>query len=139
MVQPRPGVFADRSLRLDDTPPALRDLSTWLEHHASRLDPESLEVTGVVDWEFAHSGLPCADLGNLLRFERDEVFGDAVLGGYRDFMPAVPDDLLDRARAADLFALVDLAARETDNEIVVRSRELPAAVARTGRLHAVPA
>ncbi len=176
LAQPRHGVFADRSLRLVDLPPVMRDLPTWLEFHAEALDPalldgllplveeaqdlleedrraclvhsdlnaknllvdvDSLELTGVVDWEFAHSGLPWTDLGNLLRFEREELLVEAVLDGYRSLMPTVPDDVLDRARAADLFALLELAARRSDDQVVVRSRELLAAIASTGDLHAV--
>ena len=80
------------------------------------VDPAALEVTGVLDWEFAMAGSPHADLGNLLRFDRSATFVDAVISAYRGFMPAplVPDvgDLLARARAADLFALVELAARQ---------------------------
>ncbi len=102
------------------------------------VDPATLEVTGLVDWEFAHSGLPWTDLGNLLRFERDPLLVEAALRGYRDFMPRVPDDLLDRARAADLFALIDLAARDEAHEVVVRARALLAAVAGTGDRHAAP-
>jgi aminoglycoside phosphotransferase (APT) family kinase protein len=34
------------------------------------IDPETLSVTGLLDWEFAHSGHPFTDLGNLLRFDR---------------------------------------------------------------------
>ncbi len=112
------------------------------------VDPATLEVTGLVDWEFAHAGSPYADLGNLLRFDREPVFADAVLAAYRAFMPSTPDpvtpdpvspdDLLDRARAADLFALIDLAARAEDNEVVLRARELLAAIGRSGDLHAVP-
>ncbi len=113
------------------------------------VDPGTLEVTGVLDWEFAHAGSPWSDLGNLLRFDREPVLAEAVLAAYRAFMPTVPDDVLDRARAADLFALVELAARPEDvsedgpddgpddHGPVVRSRELLAAVARTGDLHAV--
>ncbi len=104
------------------------------------VDPGTLEVTGVLDWEFAHSGSPWADLGNLLRFERHPALVEGVLDGYRAFMPAgsVPDDVLDRARAADLFALVELAARREESEVVARARELLAAVARTGDLHETP-
>jgi aminoglycoside phosphotransferase (APT) family kinase protein len=80
------------------------------------VDEDTLEVTGVLDWELAHAGSPYVDLGNLLRFERDEVLTGAVLSSYRRFMPATPDDLLERARAADLFALIDLAARPTEQE-----------------------
>lgn len=100
------------------------------------VDPATLEVTGVVDWEFAHAGSPYADLGNLLRSDRDPAFVDAVLAGYRAFMPGTPDDLLDRARAADLFALVDLAARDVENVVVLAAKDLLSAVARTGNLHA---
>ncbi len=103
------------------------------------VDRHTLEVTGLVDWEFAHSGLPWTDLGNLLRFERGPDFVEAVLDGYRGFMPSVPGDVLDRARAADLYALVELAARASHTEVVVGSRELLAAVARTGDLHGVHA
>jgi Ser/Thr protein kinase RdoA (MazF antagonist) len=101
------------------------------------VDPETLELTGVVDWEFTHAGSPYADLGNLLRFEGEPVLAEAVVAGYRAFMPTTPDDLLDRARAADLYALVELASRDDDdNEVVRRARDLLAAVARTGDLHA---
>jgi Ser/Thr protein kinase RdoA (MazF antagonist) len=99
------------------------------------VDPETLRVTGVVDWEFAMAGSPYADLGNLLRFDRDPVLVDSVVSAYRDFMPSTPDDLLDRARAADLFALVDLAAREEQTEVVAHARTLLGAVAGTGDLH----
>ena len=102
------------------------------------VDPDTLEVTGVLDWEFAHSGLPWTDLGNLLRFERQPVLVEAVLAAYTELMPTVPDDLLDRARAADLFALVELASRRDANDVVLRAREHLWAIARTGDLHAVP-
>jgi Ser/Thr protein kinase RdoA (MazF antagonist) len=106
------------------------------------VDPVSLEVTGVLDWEFAHSGLPWTDLGNLLRFERHPGLVEAVLGSYRAFMPPTsdcgPDELLDRARAADLYALVELASREEGHGGVVRARELLEAIARGSDLHATP-
>ena len=46
------------------------------------LDPETLEVAGVLDWEFAHAGHPYSDLGNLLRFDRDPAYADAVVAAY---------------------------------------------------------
>ena len=101
------------------------------------VDPDSLEVTALLDWEFAHAGSPWADLGNLLRFDRDTVFADAVEAAYRAFMPASPDDLLDRARAVDLFALVDLAARRGENPVADAAHGRLLAVARTGDPHAV--
>ena len=96
------------------------------------VDPDSLEVTAVLDWEFAHAGSPYADLGNLLRFERDPVLTEAVRDAYRDFLPAVPDDVLDRARAADLFALVDLAARNGQNPVADAAYDRLLGIARSG-------
>jgi Ser/Thr protein kinase RdoA (MazF antagonist) len=100
------------------------------------VDPETLNVTGVLDWELAHSGQPWTDLGNLLRFERHPVLVEAVLAAYTELMPAVPDNLLDLARAADLFALVELASRRDADDVVLRARERLWAIARTGDLHA---
>ena len=95
-------------------------------------------VTGLVDWEFAHAGLPVSDLGNLLRFERAPAFADAVLGAFAEMVPDAGDDVLDLARAADLFALVELAARKGENPVTERAEELLAAIADSGDLHAVP-
>ncbi len=103
------------------------------------VDPETLEVTGLLDWEYAHAGLPGTDLGNLLRFDRQQPFAEAVLSAYRQGVPDAPVDVLDVARAADLFALVDLAARRGENPVTERAHDLLRAVALSGDLHAVPA
>ena len=103
------------------------------------VDPASGEVTGLLDWEFAHAGLPVTDLGNLLRFARDPAFADAVLSAYRSRVPDAPADpahLLDLARAADLWALVDLASRCGANPVADRAHRLLLGIARTGDLHA---
>ena len=106
------------------------------------VDPATCEVTGLLDWEFAHAGLPGTDLGNLLRFERHEPFASAVLGSYAAAVPdGGPDagpDLLDLARAADLVALVELAGRRGENPVADRAHELLRAVALGRDLHAVP-
>ena len=99
------------------------------------VDPDTLAVTALVDWEFAHAGSPWSDLGNLLRFDRDPDFAEAVVAAYRGFVPDPPDDLLDRARAADLFALVDLAARHGENPVADAAHDRLLAIARTGDLH----
>jgi aminoglycoside phosphotransferase (APT) family kinase protein len=100
------------------------------------IDPDSLEVTALLDWEFSHAGSPWSDLGNLLRFDREPGFAGAVEAAYRDFMPAAPADLLARARSADLFALVDLAARRGENPVADAAHERLLAIARSGDLHA---
>lgn len=102
------------------------------------VDPASLEVSAVLDWEFAHAGHPWTDLGNLLRFERHPTYVDAVLESWTARHGGRADLLLDGARAADLWALVDLAARAGENPVADRADELLRAVAGTGDLHAWP-
>jgi aminoglycoside phosphotransferase (APT) family kinase protein len=102
------------------------------------VDPVSGGVTGVLDWEFAHAGMPVTDLGNLLRFERDPAFTEAVLAAYADSVPDTCENLLETARAADLFALVELAGRRGENPVTEHADALLRAVARTGDLSAVP-
>ena len=100
------------------------------------VDPGTLEVTGVLDWEFAHAGWPVTDLGNVLRFDRDPAFAGAVLAAYTEHVVDAPDDVLDQARAADLYALVDLAARRGENPVAERAHGRLAAIAASGDLHA---
>lgn len=99
--------------------------------------PDAATVTGVVDWELAHAGSPFADLGRLLRLDRDPAFVEAVCGAYADRVVDAPGDLLDQARAADLWALVDLAGRAGQDPVADRARDRLLAMARTGDLHAV--
>jgi aminoglycoside phosphotransferase (APT) family kinase protein len=96
------------------------------------LDPDTLTVTGVLDWEFAHAGHPFTDLGNLLRFDRDPAFTDAALAAYADRLGTAPDTALVLARAADLWALVDPATRRTANPVAARADRLLRAIARAG-------
>jgi len=102
------------------------------------VDPDTLEVTGVLDWEFAHAGHPWTDLGNLLRFERDPSYVAGVLRAWTTRHGGAVDALLDGARAAALWALVDLASRERDNPVADRSATLLRAVAQAGDVHAWP-
>jgi Ser/Thr protein kinase RdoA (MazF antagonist) len=102
------------------------------------VDADTLQVTGVLDWEFAHAGGPVTDLGNLLRFDRDPVLAGAVLTTYARCVPDAPPDLLDRARAADLFALVELASRRGENPVTERAHALLVAISTSGDLHAEP-
>lgn len=103
------------------------------------VDPDTLEVTGVLDWEFAHAGHPWTDLGNLLRFERAPSYVAGVLGAWSTRHGGAVAELLDGARAADLWALVDLASRERDNPVADRAATLLRAVAQAGDMHAWPA
>lgn len=107
------------------------------------VDPGTLELTGVVDWERAHAGSPYTDLGSLLRGERPPALIDSLLAAYRSAMPLVPDDLRDRARAADLRTLLELATQPTEDDgdrgptAVARARLRT--IAEQGDLHATVA
>ena len=131
---------ADRAERVLDREPPTRTCLVHSDLNPKNLlvDPETLEVRGVLDWEFAHAGGPTTDLGNLLRIDRDPAFADAVLDVYRTQVPDAGDDVLDRARAADLYALVDLAARRGENPVTEQAHDLLLAIAWSGDLHAVP-
>ena len=102
------------------------------------VDPESLEVTGLLDWEYAHAGHPFTDLGNLLRFDRQPAYVEAVLAAYGQRRGVPPDAALALGRAADLWALVDLAARRGSNPVADRAHDLLRAVAAARDLNAVP-
>jgi aminoglycoside phosphotransferase (APT) family kinase protein len=68
------------------------------------LDPDTLSVTALVDWERAHCGHPFTDLGRLLRDDRAPVFRDAVLEAWCDRHGGAPGEVLALARAADRHA-----------------------------------
>jgi aminoglycoside phosphotransferase (APT) family kinase protein len=93
-------------------------------------DPDTLALTGVVDWEFAHAGHPFTDLGNLLRFDRSPDFEQAVLAAYEERRGSPSHEALRLARAADLWALVDLAARRHANPVAARADRLLRAIVR---------
>ena len=102
------------------------------------VDPASLELTAIVDWEFAHAGHPWTDVGNLVRFERHPAYVDAVLGAWTTLRGGEAATLLDGARAADLWALVDLASRAGTHPVADRADALLHAIGDCGDLHAWP-
>lgn len=95
------------------------------------VDPETATLTGLIDWEFAHAGSPYTDLGNLLRFCTDPVLGGTVLDVVRRSAPGLGDRLQERARGADLWALIELASRAGTNPVATAARELLGRIADT--------
>ncbi len=94
------------------------------------VDSATLEVTGLLDWEFAHAGSPYTDLGNLTRFERAPAFVEAVVSAFLAAAPALHPDVLRLSRCMDLWALVELAGRQRTNAITEMATELLLAQAR---------
>ncbi|MEU4193799.1 phosphotransferase [Kribbella sp. NPDC026611] len=90
------------------------------------VDPETARITGLIDWEFAHAGSPYADLGNLFRFCEDRVLAGAVLDELD-----LGERVVDRARAADLWALLDLATRADLHEVGAAAYRLVSRMADT--------
>jgi Ser/Thr protein kinase RdoA (MazF antagonist) len=113
------------------------------------VDPDRAQVTGLLDWEYAWAGCWLADLGNLLRFppEADDDTGQAFRAGLLELLRdggRLRAGWLATARALDLFALVELAARAqpatgpepVDNPVIAGATDLLLATARTGSLAA---
>ncbi len=86
----------------------------------------------MLDWEFAHAGSPYTDLGNAVRFDRQPAWVDAVVAAYDD------PSALDLARRADLWALVELAARRGRNPVADAAHDLLRAIAGARDVHATP-
>ncbi|MBN2011560.1 aminoglycoside phosphotransferase family protein [candidate division KSB1 bacterium] len=59
------------------------------------------EVSAVLDWEFAHSGTPYMDIGNMLR-NIDKQYHDAIYDGLVAGGMEVPADWKERAQLVDL-------------------------------------
>jgi aminoglycoside phosphotransferase (APT) family kinase protein len=70
-------------------------------------------ISAVLDWEFAFSGSPLTDIGNMLRF-REELpagFADGFIAGYRDGGGELPERWREISEALDLYALADFLTR----------------------------
>ena len=85
------------------------------------VDPETPTVTALLDWEFAHSRPPDTDLGNLLRFDRHPAWSRRSLTGYVDRHGGGLGGEHRAAHPADVWALVDLAARRGANPVADRA------------------
>jgi aminoglycoside phosphotransferase (APT) family kinase protein len=87
------------------------------------------EVAAVLDWEFALSGSPALDFGNLLRPPpgRDADFVAMVADGYRKAGGSLPSDWQHVAQIADLFAWADILSRPSIGpEVLADARQVVA-------------
>jgi aminoglycoside phosphotransferase (APT) family kinase protein len=75
---------------------------------------ESWEVKAVLDWEFAVSGSPLADMANFLRYERAlrPLAEPHFSAGYLQAGGALPDDWRRLMRLVDLVALCEMLTRD---------------------------
>ena len=130
--------LADHAQDLLDTVGRVSLVHSDLNPKNVLIDPSGLAVTAVVDWEFAHAGSPYADLGNLLRFDRAPAYVEGVLAGFTGLRAGSAQEALELARAADLVALFDLAARRDANPVAAQAHDHLLAIARARDWHAVP-
>jgi phosphotransferase family enzyme len=79
------------------------------------------EVASVLDWEFAFSGTPFFDFGNLLRppLGQRPGFEAAVVAGYREAGGKLPDNWRRMSLLADLFNWADFLNREQTSATII--------------------
>jgi fructokinase len=83
-------------------------------------------ISAVLDWEFAFSGSPLTDIGNMLRF-RDTYppgFASAFIAGYREAGGKLPPDWREVSEALDLYALADFLTRPPEHPYSVKAVSL---------------
>jgi aminoglycoside phosphotransferase (APT) family kinase protein len=83
------------------------------------------EVAAIIDWEFACSGTPFVDVGNLLRPPTGLLSGfvAAFVAGYREGGGSLPPDWKRLSALTDLFAWVEFLSRpECPREVVQSAR-----------------
>lgn len=102
------------------------------------VDPTDGGVVGLLDWEFAHAGSVHSDFGNFTRFERDDRLEGALIEGFVDCAPGHIRSPFDSGRAADLWALIELAGRTRSNPVSELATTLLLAQAREQSLWAWP-
>jgi aminoglycoside phosphotransferase (APT) family kinase protein len=70
-------------------------------------------ISAVLDWEFAFSGSPLADVGNMLRSRgaRPPGFDGGFIAGYREAGGVLPPRWREISEALDLYALADFLTR----------------------------
>ncbi len=77
-------------------------------------DEADWNITGIIDWEFAFSGTPFFDLGNLLRAPLGGLsgFAEGLAEGYRAAGGILPDHWQRLAAMTDLLSWVESATRQ---------------------------
>ncbi len=79
------------------------------------------EVVAILDWEFAFSGAPYFDFGNLLRRPLGELngFAEGVATGYCEFGGTLPQQWRKISKLGDLTAWVEFLTRKNPGEALI--------------------
>ncbi|MEG9298700.1 phosphotransferase [Mangrovibacillus sp. Mu-81] len=80
----------------------------------------SIKISAILDWEYAFSGPPLMDIGNMLRYEGiDTSMLMPFILSYQENGGNLPDKWLQKAKLLDLIALFDLVDHEECGEVKV--------------------
>ena len=117
--------FVDRFLHFVNDNGAL--LNEWpggacLTHGdfgGSNILVNEIKIAAVIDWEFAFSGYPAFDFGNLLRADMGAQFEDRLASAYRDAGGLLPADWRSRSLMADLYSWLDFLNRPQSGDALI--------------------
>ncbi|WP_341985422.1 aminoglycoside phosphotransferase family protein [Rossellomorea oryzaecorticis] len=85
-------------------------------------EDSSIRISAILDWEYAFSGSPLIDIGNMLRYEGVTSIGmlKPFILSYRENGGVLLHEWLQRAKLLDLIALLDLLNKEECGEVRVK-------------------
>jgi fructokinase len=83
-------------------------------------------ISAVLDWEFAFSGSPLVDVGNMLRFRAayPPSFVSGFIAGFREAGGDLPSDWQEVSEALDLYALADFLTRPPEHHYFIKTVSL---------------
>lgn len=87
---------------------------------------DSWVVGGVIDWEFAYSGSPMADIGHILRPHDDSLpkWEDFFIQGYVENGGLLPSQWRRVSRLLDLLAWVDFLNRDLSSTVISSAKQV---------------
>jgi len=87
-----------------------------------RTAPDAPEVAALIDWEYAHSGTPLVDLGNMLRRPDHEApwFEEELIQGYREEGGILPENWRQVSRIVDFVKLCAFVGSPNAGEVAVQ-------------------
>jgi aminoglycoside phosphotransferase (APT) family kinase protein len=96
---------------------------THADFGGSNILIDGAQVRAVLDWEFAFSGNPAFDFGNLLRADFGPHFADALAQSYCQAGGHLPTDWRRISLMADLYSWLDFLNRPTAGAALIADAE----------------
>lgn len=92
-------------------------LSAWILGFVSK---DHFNVSGILDWEYAMSGSPLMDIGNILKYGDLRNHDFLFISSYKVNDGLLPAKWVHKAKLLDLIALCGLLNRKECGEVRVR-------------------